>query len=190
MQGGLAGTPATAGFLNSEERQWLDDRQRASLVAREAEYARSSNAWGARMHLHKRALCNARQAYACVLPWQLYPCCLNKILKVHACAEQLVHMVCPSAAPLVSLRMWWLCIAWMLMGAAVTNLLVWTPLILEAALSGSFGGQAKPAAAQHAESLRDQVRPNEPISTFPAAAHPTPLTHSIGASLHMHLLFV
>ena len=66
-------------------------------------------------------------------------------------------MDAPAAAPLASLRMWWLCIAWMLMGAAVTNLLVWTPLILEAALSGSFGGRAAPAAQQHAPSLREQV---------------------------------
>ena len=65
-------------------------------------------------------------------------------------------MVLGGAAPLLSLRMWWLCVAWMLMGAAVTNLLVWTPLILEAALAGSFGGQATPAQHQ-ALSLREQV---------------------------------
>lgn len=47
MQVGLAATPSTAGFLSAEERQWVDARQRASLVARESEYARSSNAWGA-----------------------------------------------------------------------------------------------------------------------------------------------
>jgi hypothetical protein len=66
------------------------------------------------------------------------------------------RLVLGAAAPILSLRMWWLCIAWMLMGAAVTNLLVWTPLILEAALAGSFGGQATPAQHQ-ALSLREQV---------------------------------
>ena len=68
--------------------------------------------------------------------------------------------------------MWWLCIAWMLMGAAVTNLLVWTPLILEAALSGSFGGQTQPAAAQHVVSLREQVGP---VLACPAAFLPSHL---------------
>jgi hypothetical protein len=43
----LAASPQTAAFLNQEERQWVHDRQTQALVAKEAEAARSSNAWGA-----------------------------------------------------------------------------------------------------------------------------------------------
>ncbi|CAL5220999.1 g3114 [Coccomyxa viridis] len=44
-------------------------------------------------------------------------------------------------APLLSLRMWWLSFAWLLIGATITNIIVWTPLLLDAALSGTFNGQ-------------------------------------------------
>ena len=39
--------------------------------------------------------------------------------------------------------MWWLSIAWLLIGATITNIVVWTPLLLDAALSGDFSGQLK-----------------------------------------------
>ena len=50
---------------------------------------------------------------------------------------------CCRAAPLVSAKMWWLSIAWLLIGATITNVVVWTPLLLDAALSGDFSGQLK-----------------------------------------------
>ena len=50
---------------------------------------------------------------------------------------------CCCAAPLVSAQMWWLSIAWLLIGATITNIVVWTPLLLDSALSGNFDGQLK-----------------------------------------------
>ena len=33
--------------------------------------------------------------------------------------------------------------AWLLIGATITNIVVWTPLLLDSALSGDFSGQLK-----------------------------------------------
>ena len=55
------------------------------------------------------------------------------------------------AAPLLSLRMWWLSLAWLLIGATITNIIVWTPLLLDAALSGTFDGQLQAHAAGSAD---------------------------------------
>lgn len=73
------------------------------------------------------------------------------------------------AAPLLSLRMWWLSFAWLLIGATITNVIVWTPLLLDAALSGNFNGQlrthATAPADPHAE-VRSGVLPT--FSSCPA----------------------
>ena len=55
------------------------------------------------------------------------------------------------AAPLLSLRMWWLSFAWLLIGATITNIIVWTPLLLDAALSGTFNGQLQAHGAASAD---------------------------------------
>ena len=55
------------------------------------------------------------------------------------------------AAPLLSLRMWWLSCAWLLIGATITNIIVWTPLLLDAALSGTFNGQLQAHSAASAD---------------------------------------
>jgi hypothetical protein len=51
--------------------------------------------------------------------------------------------------------MWWLSFAWLLIGATITNVIVWTPLLLDAALSGTFDGQlsthARAPADLHAQ---------------------------------------
>jgi hypothetical protein len=52
--------------------------------------------------------------------------------------------------------MWWLSAAWFFVSASVTNILVWTPLLLEAALAGTFDGRI--VAVQRAPlTLREQV---------------------------------
>ena len=53
--------------------------------------------------------------------------------------------------------MWWLSIAWLLIGAIVTNIVVWTPLLLDAALSGDFSGQLKARRAASSDP-RAEVR--------------------------------
>ena len=50
----LAATPRTAAFLSKEEQHWVHDRQTQALVAKEAEAARSGNAWG--VHLTKASV--------------------------------------------------------------------------------------------------------------------------------------
>lgn len=37
--------------------------------------------------------------------------------------------------------------AWLLIGATITNIIVWTPLLLDAALSGSFNGKLRAKSA-------------------------------------------
>ena len=47
--------------------------------------------------------------------------------------------------------MWWLSFAWLLIGATITNIIVWTPLLLDAALSGTFNGQLRAHSAASAD---------------------------------------
>ena len=60
-----------------------------------------------------------------------------------------------NAAPLVSIRMWWLSVAWFSVSASVTNILVWTPLLLDAALAGTFDGRI--VAPERPMTLKEQV---------------------------------
>ncbi len=47
--------------------------------------------------------------------------------------------------------MWWLSFAWLLIGATITNIIVWTPVLLDAALSGTFNGQLQAHGAASAD---------------------------------------
>lgn len=84
--------------------------------------------------------------------------------------------------------MWWLSFAWLLIGATITNIIVWTPLLLDAALSGTFNGQLQAHAAASAD-----PRAEVGVLLFPAVALPEHVlrglsTHSrsYGASSFRH----
>jgi len=59
--------------------------------------------------------------------------------------------------------MWWLSFTWLLIGATITNIIVWTPLLLDAALSGNFNGQLKAPGAASSDP-RAEVRIHQVFS--------------------------